>query len=103
MIKLSNQESIRTLGEKENYRFLVILEADTIKQVDMKEKIRKYHLRRTRKLLSQVLQQKSHQINKHLGSFPCKVLWTILKWTREELRQMDKKVDDYAQDLTSKR
>ena len=39
--ELSNQERIRTLGEKENYRYLGILEVDTIKQVDMKEKIRK--------------------------------------------------------------
>ena len=29
---------IRTLGEKETYKYLGILEADTIKQVEMKEK-----------------------------------------------------------------
>ena len=29
----------RTLGEKETYKYLGILEADTIKQVKMKEKI----------------------------------------------------------------
>ena len=28
----------RTLGEKETYKYLGILEADTIKQVEMKEK-----------------------------------------------------------------
>ena len=34
-----NQDKIRTLiGEKETYKYLVILEADTIKQVEMKEK-----------------------------------------------------------------
>ena len=32
---------IRTLGEKETYKYLAILEADTLKQVEMKEKIRK--------------------------------------------------------------
>ena len=37
-IELSNQERIRTLGEKETYKYLGILEADTIKQVDMKDK-----------------------------------------------------------------
>ena len=36
-----NQEKIRTLGEKETYKYLGILEADTIKQVKMKEKIKK--------------------------------------------------------------
>ena len=51
-MELSNQEKIRTLGEKETYRLgiLRILEADTIKQVEMKEKIKKEYLR-IRKLL----------------------------------------------------
>ena len=30
-IKLANHESIRTFGEKENYKYLEILEADTTK------------------------------------------------------------------------
>ena len=33
-----NRDKIRTLGEKETYKYLGILEADTIKQVEMKEK-----------------------------------------------------------------
>ena len=37
-ISLPNQENIRKLGEKETYKYLEILEADTIKQVDTKEK-----------------------------------------------------------------
>ena len=32
-IEIPNQESIRTLGEKENYKYLEILEADNIKQI----------------------------------------------------------------------
>ena len=36
---------------KGNYKYLSILKFDTIKQVEMKEKIKKEHLRRTRKLL----------------------------------------------------
>ena len=40
-IELSNQECIRTFGEKENYKYLEILEADTIKQLDMEEKSEK--------------------------------------------------------------
>ena len=39
------------LEEKENYKYLRILEADTIKQVDMKEKVRKEYPRRMGKLL----------------------------------------------------
>ena len=37
---------IRTLGEKETYKYLGDLEADTIKQVEMKEKIKKEYLRK---------------------------------------------------------
>ena len=36
-MELPNQDKIRTLGEKENYKYLDILVADTIKQVEMKE------------------------------------------------------------------
>ena len=50
-IELSNQHKIRMFGEKETYKCLEILEADTIKPVDMKEKIKKEYLRRTRKLI----------------------------------------------------
>ena len=38
-MELPNQDKIRTLGEKETYKSLGILEADTIKQVEMKGKI----------------------------------------------------------------
>ena len=38
-LELPNQDKIRTLGEKEIYKYLEILEADTIKQVQMKDKI----------------------------------------------------------------
>ena len=37
-MELPNQDKIRTLGEKETYKYLDILESDTIKQVEMKEK-----------------------------------------------------------------
>ena len=36
---LPNQDKVRTLGENETYKYLGILEADTIKQVEMKDKI----------------------------------------------------------------
>ena len=59
-IDLPNQDKIRTLAENETYKYLGILEADTIKQIknkiqkewkQMKKKIQKEYLRRTRKLL----------------------------------------------------
>ena len=49
-IELPNQDKIRTLGENETYKYLGILDADTIKQVEMKNKIQKEYLKRTGKL-----------------------------------------------------
>ena len=46
-MELPNKDEIRTLGEKENNKYLGILESDTVKEVEMK----KEYLRRTRKLL----------------------------------------------------
>ena len=40
-----NKDKIRTLGEKETYKYLSILEADTIKQLEMKDKIQNEYLR----------------------------------------------------------
>ena len=37
-MELPNQDKIRTLGEKETYKYSGILEADTIKQAEMKGK-----------------------------------------------------------------
>ena len=50
-MELPNQDKISTLAENETFKYLEILRADTIKQVQMKEKIQKEYLRRTRKLL----------------------------------------------------
>ena len=49
-MELPYQDKIRTLREKETYKYLDMLEADTIKQVKMKIKIRKEYIRRTKKL-----------------------------------------------------
>ena len=57
--ELSNQEKIRTLGEKETYKYLRILEVGTIKQVEMKEKIKKEYFRRIRKLLKKKLYRRN--------------------------------------------
>ena len=37
-MELQNQDKIRTLGENETHKYLGILEADIIKQVEMKDK-----------------------------------------------------------------
>ena len=38
-MELPNQDKIRTLAENKTYKYLGILEADTIKQVEIKDKI----------------------------------------------------------------
>ena len=40
-IELPNRGKIRTFGVKETYKYLGILEADIIKQAELKEKIKK--------------------------------------------------------------
>ena len=40
-VELPNQEKIRIHGEKEDYKYLGILEVDSIKQAERKEKTRK--------------------------------------------------------------
>ena len=58
-MELPNQDKIRTLGENESYKYLGILEADTIKQEEMKDKIQKEYLRWTRKLLETKLSSRN--------------------------------------------
>ena len=87
-----NHDRIRTLEEKETYKYLGILEADTIKQVQMKDTIRKEYLRRTRKLLETKLS--SRNLIKRINTWAVPLVrysGLFLKWTREELKQMDQR------------
>ena len=53
---------------------------------------------------NQALQQKSHQRNKHLGSSPCKIQWTIFKIVKEGTQtNRPKKIDVDTQGLTPER
>ena len=90
-MELPNHDKIRTLEEKEIYKYLGILEADTIKQVKMKDKIRKEYLRRTRKLL--VIKLSSRNLIKGINTWAVPLVrysGLFLKWTRDELKQVDK-------------
>ena len=89
-MELPNQDKIRTLGQEETYKYLGILEADTTKQVEMKDTIRKEYLRRTRKLLETKLS--SRNLIKGINTwavFLVRYSGPFLKWTRYELKQMD--------------
>ena len=58
-MELPSQDKIRKLGEKETYKYLGILEANTINQMEMKGKIKKEYLWRTRKLLKTKLSSRN--------------------------------------------
>ena len=56
-----NQENIRTLGAKENYKYFQILEANSINKQRWRKKNKKASW-------NQGVQQKSHPKDQHLGS-----------------------------------
>ena len=70
----------------------VSLEADTIKQVQMKDKIQKEYLRRTRKLLETKLSCRNLVKGINTWAVPLvRYSGHFLKWTRDELKQMDQR------------
>ena len=87
----TTKNKVRTLGEKETYKYLGILEADTIKQVEMKENIKKTSLRRTRRLLETKLCCRNLIKGINTWAVPLvRYSGPFLKWTREELKQENK-------------
>ena len=65
-IELPHQESIRTFGEKENCKYLEILEVGIFKQTKMKKKKKKKGILEKNKITSQnqILLHKSYTRNK---------------------------------------
>ena len=99
--ELWNQKSIRMFGKKENYKYL---KADTIKQAEMKLKIRKECLRRMWKLLETKLCCRNFikGIN-ILIVLLIRYSKPLLKWTRERLRQMDQRIRNDIDNLYASR
>ena len=84
-MELPNHDKIRTLGEEETYKYLGIFEADTIKQVEMKDNIRKEHLWRTRKLLETKFSGRNLIKGINTWAVPLvRYSGPFLKWTRDE-------------------
>ena len=91
-MELPNKNKIRTLGEKETYKYLGISEVDTIKQVEMEKRIKKEYLRRTRKLHKTKLC--SRNFIKGINTwteFLLRYLGPFIKWSIEKLKQMDQR------------
>ena len=83
---------------KRDLQYLGILEADTIKQVEMKNQIRKEYLRRTRKLLYTKLNSRNLIKGINTWAVP-RVRYSrpFLKWIRDEL---DKWTKDLKKQMT---
>ena len=91
-MELQNQDKIRKSRKKETNKYFGTLEADTIKQVEMKENIQKEYLRRTKKLLETKLCSKNLIKGINTSAEPLvRFFRPFLKWTREELKQMDQR------------
>ena len=91
-MELPNHNKIWTLEENETYKYLGILEADTIKQVQMKDTIRKEYLRRTRKQLETKLSIR--KLIKGINTWAVPLVrysGPFFRWTRDELKQMDQR------------
>ena len=92
-----NHNRIRTLGEEETFKYLGILEGDTIKQVEMKDKIRKEYLWRTRKLHEKHLSSRNLIGGINTWAVPhIRYSGSFLKWTRDEFTQMDQRTRKLA-------
>ena len=78
-MELPNQERIRTIEDKENYKYLEMLGADSIKQVEMKEKYQKSVSDEQENNSNLVLLQESQQRDQHQDCSPNKIPGTILE------------------------
>ena len=105
-IEPPNKEKVKTIGKKETYKYFVILEVDTIKEVEIKKKKekrkKKEYFSRTRKLLETKLYSRSHikgintctvHVVRYAGPF--------LKWTKKELQQMNQRIRKLKTEMIS--
>ena len=94
-IELPNQDKIRTLAENETDKYIGILEADTIKQVEMKDENQKEYLRKTRKLLETKLSIRNLIKGINTWAVPLvRYSGPFLKWTRDELKKWTKEQEN---------
>ena len=91
--EMTNKNKIRTLGEKENFKYLGIIEGDTIKKLEMKEKIKKEYLRRTRKRLETKLSSRKLEFVSTNKSYMHKLAAVLENDTHKLLRDFDIQTD----------
>ena len=91
-MELPNQDRIRTLEEKETYETWASLSLTPLHKWRWMKKIKKEYLCRTKKILETKLS--SINLIKEMNSWAVSLVrysGPFLKWTREELEQMDQR------------
>ena len=91
-MELSSGEVIPELEPDKGYKYLCILEANDIMLTEIKDRIQKEYYRRVRKLASSKLDDGNtiRTINSRAVSL-VRYSARILKWTKDELKVMDRK------------
>ena len=91
-IKLPNQDKVRKLGEKETYKYLGILEVDTIKHVEMKGKIKRIP-QENEKVLETKLHWRNFMKRINIWAVPLvRYSEPFLKCIREKLQKWTRKL-----------
>ena len=91
-IKLPDNRKMRCLDENEEYKYLGILQADQIKQKEMKERVGNEYKRRVRKLLETKLN--GQNVINAINTWAIALLRysaAFLGWTKEEVQHLDRK------------
>ena len=91
-IEMPNNQVLKSLGEGEGYKYLGMLEADAVKHMEMKENVTNEYYRRVRKILKSKLNGGNviNAINTRAVAI-IRYGAGIIKWTKEELRNIDRK------------
>ena len=85
-IELTNLDKIRTLGEMEIFKYFGISETDTIKQAEMKEKIKREYLRRPTKILKTKLHYRNFIKGINIWALPVlRYAGLFLKWDERRI------------------
>ena len=105
-IEQPNQESIKMIWEKKNYKYLGIFEVDTFQTSETERKNKKKATKINKKTRNEALVQKSYHRDKHLCSNPCRKFRTFLKTNKgrtKKNRPKNKEIYEYEEGLISER
>ena len=90
--QLPNDKVIKSLEDKESYKYLGVLEADEVMVNEMKDKVKKEHYRRVRKVLETKLN--SGNVFKAINTWAVSVVRysaAFLWWSRLQPEEIDRR------------